>query len=207
MTLHFSQRQEFSCRQLPGLRICMDETAAPMAKTQAKSASDQDLVAAALGAGSEAYAILVERYAVSVTSVAMHIVRDHHLAEDVAQEAFVLGYQKLRSLRVPSLFGRWILKIARHLAIRSLRSVREDVSLDNAADLAIAEPSHMDTDHVLTELMRLPEREQRLLMLRYFNGHSVEEIARITGRPVGTVTKQMSRGYARLRERLAEVMV
>jgi RNA polymerase sigma-70 factor (ECF subfamily) len=178
-----------------------------MAQTHGKSASDHDLVSAAVRADREAFAMLVERYAVPVKSVAMNIVRDHHTAEDVAQETFVLGYKKLSSLRVPSLFGRWISKIARHLALRSLRAVRSDVSLDDAAEVAFAETDPMDTDRLLTELMRLPEREQRLLMLRYFNGHSIEEIARITGRPIGTVTKQMSRGYARLRERLAEVMV
>jgi RNA polymerase sigma-70 factor (ECF subfamily) len=178
-----------------------------MVQSHAKSASDQDLVAAVLRSDRNAFAALIERYAVSVKTVAMNIVRDHHAAEDVAQETFVLGYQKLRSLRVPSLFGRWILKIARHLALRSLRTVRDDVSLDSAADFALPETSHMDTDLLSSELMRLPEREQRLLMLRYFNGHSIEEISRITGRPVGTVTKQMSRGYARLRERLSEIMV
>ena len=51
----------------------------------------------------------------------------------------------------------------------------------------------------------LPEREQRLLMLRHFGGHSIAEIAAMVGRPIGTVTKQISRGYARLRERFAEV--
>ena len=44
--------------------------------------------------------------------------------------------------------------------------------------------------------MGLPERERRLLLLRHFDGHSVAAIAQIVGRPVGTVTKQLSRGYA-----------
>jgi len=54
--------------------------------------------------------------------------------------------------------------------------------------------------------MKLPERSRRLLMLRHFGGHSVADIATICGRPVGTITKQISRGYARLREQLQEVM-
>jgi RNA polymerase sigma factor (sigma-70 family) len=86
-------------------------------------------------------------------------------------------------------------------------SRRKHLCWDTRNCVRCAETSHMDTDHLSSELMRLPEREQRLLMLRYFNGHSIEEISRITGRPVGTVTKQMSRGYARLRERLSEIMV
>jgi RNA polymerase sigma-70 factor (ECF subfamily) len=60
---------------------------------------------------------------------------------------------------------------------------------------------------LLAAVMSLPERERRLLMLRHFGGYSVAEIAHIVGRPVGTVTKQLSRGYARLRERFAKVNV
>jgi RNA polymerase sigma-70 factor (ECF subfamily) len=169
--------------------------------------SDQQLVAATLAGDRNAFAKLVDRYAAAVRTVAFHIVRDHHASEDIAQETFVAAYKRLANLRVPSLFGRWILKIARHQAVRLIRSSRPDVSLDHAADVATSPPTETDTDHLLAEVMRLPEREQRLLMLRYFNGHSVEEIARITNRPVGTVTKQLSRGYARLRERLTEVLV
>ena len=71
------------------------------------------------------------------------------------------------------------------------------------------EDSRLDTDSefLLAALMALPERERRLLMLRHFGGHSVAEIGQIVGRPVGTVTKQLSRGYARLRERFAKVNV
>jgi DNA-directed RNA polymerase specialized sigma24 family protein len=42
-------------------------------------------------------------------------------------------------------------------------------------------------------------------MLRYFDGHSVQAVAQITGRPLGTVTKQLSRAHARLRARLKGV--
>jgi RNA polymerase sigma factor (sigma-70 family) len=53
---------------------------------------------------------------------------------------------------------------------------------------------------LLAAVMRLPERERQLLMLRHFGGHSVADIAEMLGRPVGTVTKQLSRSYGRLRE-------
>jgi RNA polymerase sigma-70 factor, ECF subfamily len=45
----------------------------------------------------------------------------------------------------------------------------------------------------------LPEREAMLIGLRYFDGHSMAEIATISEQPVGTVTKQLSRAIARLR--------
>jgi RNA polymerase sigma-70 factor (ECF subfamily) len=169
--------------------------------------SDEDLVIAARRGNRQAFAQLVQRYSAAVRAVAFHILRDHHASEDAAQEAFIHAYKRLPNLRVPSLFGRWLLKISRHQALVAGRSRRGDVPLDQAVDVAQAIEVGADMDHLLAEVMRLPEREQRLIMLRFFNGCSVEEIARITNRSVGTVTKQLSRGYARLRERLAEVMV
>lgn len=169
--------------------------------------SDQDLVNAVLSGNRNAFAVLVRRYTAAVRAVARHIVRNHHASEDIAQETFVAAYRQLGELRVACLFGRWILQIARHEALRALRANRPGVPLEAAAGIASPAADEADTDYLLAEVMRLPERERRLIMLRYFEGHSVEEIARITSRPPGTVTKQLSRGYARLRQRLAEVLI
>ena len=72
----------------------------------------------------------------------------------------------------------------------------------------MAEPKRPEFDHdsefLLAALMGLPDRERQLLMLRHFGGHSVADIAQMLGWPVGTVTKQLSRGYARLREQFAQ---
>jgi len=58
---------------------------------------------------------------------------------------------------------------------------------------------------LLAAVMRLPERERQVVTLRYFDGHSVQAVAEITGRPLGTVTRQLSRAYARLWERLKDL--
>jgi RNA polymerase sigma-70 factor (ECF subfamily) len=50
----------------------------------------------------------------------------------------------------------------------------------------------------------LPEHERIVIMLRYFENHEVAAVAAILGRPVGTVTKQLSRALGRLRRSLAE---
>jgi RNA polymerase sigma-70 factor (ECF subfamily) len=171
--------------------------------------ADESLVIAARRGDNDAFAALVARYSAAVRAVACHVVRDHHASEDIAQDVFVTAHRRLSALRAPSLFGRWVLQIARHRAVRSVRARQKEVPLDYAAELAC--PSAGDTDSdmepLLKALMRLPERERRLMMLRFFNGNSIEEVARITGRPVGTVTKQLSRGYARLRGHLAEALV
>ncbi|MBN1805002.1 MAG: sigma-70 family RNA polymerase sigma factor [Sedimentisphaerales bacterium] len=53
--------------------------------------------------------------------------------------------------------------------------------------------------------MKLPQQEKRAIMLHHFDRHSVRTIAEMTGRSVGTVTKQLSRAYTRLRKHLLEL--
>jgi RNA polymerase sigma-70 factor (ECF subfamily) len=56
----------------------------------------------------------------------------------------------------------------------------------------------------LAAVVALPEAESQVVMLHYFDGHPVAAVAAILGRPVGTVTKQLSRAYARLRGMLED---
>ncbi|MGA2257966.1 MAG: RNA polymerase sigma factor, partial [Thermoguttaceae bacterium] len=153
-----------------------------------------------------AFATMVDRYQRVARAVAFQAIGDHHAAEDAAQEAFLAAYQKLSSLREGSLFGRWLLTIVRRQAMRIRRARRRDIPLDHAAHVAEAEKNGLDHDaeFLLAALMGLPQRERQLLMLRHFGGHSVTDIAQMVGRPVGTVTKQLSRGYARLREQFTK---
>ena len=55
---------------------------------------------------------------------------------------------------------------------------------------------------VLAAVVKLPEHERRTVMLHYLDGHSVRDVAEITGLAVGTITKQLTRGRERLRRLL-----
>ncbi len=57
---------------------------------------------------------------------------------------------------------------------------------------------------LLDAVMRLPKHERVVIMLRYLDGHSVKTISEMTGRPIGTVTMQLSRAHVRLHEWLKE---
>ena len=65
---------------------------------------------------------------------------------------------------------------------------------------------HLEEDQqaLLAAVMRLPTGEREVVMLRYFDGHTVKDVASIAGRSVGTVTKQLSRAHQHLRIMLEE---
>jgi RNA polymerase sigma-70 factor, ECF subfamily len=168
--------------------------------------SDAELIGAVLGGDRKAFAMLIKRYEPSVRAVAMSVLRDGHLAQDAAQEAFVKAYRNLSALRKAAAFGPWLLRIARRSALDLTHQYRE-VPLPES-DL-VAEP-HLglldeEKEQLLGAVLELHESERQAVMLRYFGGYSIKEIAQITGRSSGTITKQLSRAHRRLRVLLKEV--
>ena len=165
--------------------------------------SDAELVNVIRGGDRSAYAELVRRYERTVRATALGVLDNQHAAEDAAQETFIKAYQKLGSLRDGTRFGPWLMKIARRQAIRLAKQRRPAARTMEA----IAEPADPkqngrlddETEHLLHTVQRLPKHERLVVMLRYFDGRSVHDIARITTRPMGTVTKQLSRAHRRLR--------
>ena len=150
------------------------------------------------------YADLVARYERAVKAAALHVLSNYHDAQDAAQEAFVIAYQRLGELREEAAFGGWLLAIAHHEALRLARRPRP-AALSPA--LAAADRGGRIDDgaeRLLAAVGRLPEQERVVVYLAYFGGHAAVEVAEMTGRPVGTVTKQLSRGRERLREALEE---
>jgi len=169
--------------------------------------SDAELVRTVLDGQRETYSVLVKRHERAVRATAAGVLKDHHAAQDAAQEAFVAAYRKLGRLRRPAAFGPWVLKIARREAIRMAKKRRAFYPLDpqteraeTGSDGQLSEASR----ELLEAVMRLPKHERVAVMLRYFDGHDVNRIAEITARPVGTVTKQLSRARARLRKWIQE---
>jgi RNA polymerase sigma-70 factor, ECF subfamily len=166
--------------------------------------SDAQLVDQVRRGDAEAFGALCRRYERSVLAVALAELRDIHAAEDVVQATLLAGFQRLSTLSHPSKFGPWILQIARRQVVDwtrqrqlSAAAIGEGTRPRQASDQAAID--WIEKEHLLELVDRLPERERVLIGLRFFDGHRVAEIAEITARPVGTVTKQLSRAISRLR--------
>lgn len=162
------------------------------------------------------FAILVARYERAVWATAWKVLRDDHAAADAAQEAFLAAFKHLGEVRDPEHFGLWLLQIARREAIRLARRRSRDPSplLDNDDDSEDEALNHFDTvtslsvqsEDLLATIARLPEHERIVVVMRYLDGLSVGEIATALGRPIGTVTKQISRAIERLKISFKEVI-
>ena len=167
--------------------------------------TDAELVRAVLNGEKQAFAVLVKRYEKPVRAVAMDVLGDHHLAADVSQDAFVKAYEHLAGLRRRQAFGPWLLKITRRCALQLARRRPNEVQIETGVARKIEDCDGRlgeDKQRLLSAIVKLPKSENQVVMLRYFSDTTVNDVAGILGRNVGTVTKQLSRARLRLRRML-----
>ncbi len=181
----------------------MDRAMDPPDRRSTPIESDAALVEAVRRGDLAAFGRLVDRYQRSAHAACWDVLKDSHLAADAVQETFLAAYRAINTLRDPTAFGGWLITIARNRASRVARRVRREAALP----LTLVDPRVVDPPpdpDLLAAIAILPEHERAVVNLRYFEHHDVAEIAAVLGRPVGTVTKQLSRAHDRLRRSLSK---
>jgi RNA polymerase sigma-70 factor (ECF subfamily) len=170
--------------------------------------SDEEL-AKRFGVGDEsALRDAYDRYGRAVFHLATSTLANRADAEDVTQATFVaawLGRETFDPAR-GSLLG-WLLGIARRKVVDRLRVVaRQDRVLDSVRQEPEPVPS-ADPDAVIDrlviadELAQLPDDQRRMLELAFFDDLTHQQIAAVTGVPLGTVKSHIRRGMANLKRR------
>jgi len=167
--------------------------------TDYKKLTDSRLVELAVSGTDGAYAELVERYEKRVIASALFITRSYHAAEDAAQDAFVLAWRHLDSLRDGDKFCPFVCRIAKNCAVNAIRKSREALFEDLPEEAQYLPDT--DEEIVLRQCIdALPEKVRSVMLLHYFEGYSVKEIADATGSPTGTVKWHLSEGRRRIKE-------
>ena len=127
----------------------------------------------------------------------------HRLSvDDVAQEAFVRAFFALKKLRRPELFCHWLLGIADRVA---KEQYRKEARLRNTAQesmVLMPEPASSENHALEGAIDELPGPYREAILLRYYAGLPCKAVAERLGRPLGTVTKMLSRAHAMLGQAL-----
>jgi len=181
---------------------------------------DAVLVAAVLYGQREAFRVLVERESAAVVRACQRVLGDQHEAEDVAQEAFVIAYRSLASWRGEGPFGAWLMRIAVRLAVRAASRRRavpwvqptDDLGGDRYRAVGMGAAVEPEREAIRAEraaaarkaVASLDEPYREVVALRFFGERWLDEIATLTGRPLGTVKTHLRRGLLRLRDSLGE---
>lgn len=179
--------------------------------------SDEELWRQARGGDREAFADIVERYQTLVCSIAYSACGDVVGSEDLAQEAFLVAWERMAELRNPTGLRPWLCGIVRKLAANAARryfrrggSTQTLDVIENRAseehDPAVAAVRREEEMLVQRSLRRLPEAYREPLVLFYREDRSVAEVARWLDLSEDTVRQRLLRGRAMLREELSGVV-
>lgn len=163
--------------------------------------SQSTLVAAAVAGDRDAFGELYRGFSAAVHGTLLARLRPAD-AEDLVQEVFLEGWQKLDQLREPESFGAWICAIARRRATDLVRRTAPIDPLPEELSVAPSAAVDLDARLALEAIQSLAEAYREPLLLRLMGGLSGEEIAQVTGLKPGSVRVNLHRGFRLLRERM-----
>ena len=162
-----------------------------------------------------AFEALVVRYERYVYNLALRVVRDPAEAEDIAQQAFVRAWMGLPQFRRQARFSTWLYRIVTNLCYNRLPHLKKELAVMEMDEEALELPDErqeVEPGLLTAELRRaihhamdgLPESYRLLITLRHLQELSYEEIAQVSGMPLGTVKTGIFRARRMLREALHE---
>ncbi len=153
----------------------------------------------------EDFRVLVERYQRPLFAYMSGRLGDQLAAEEAAQEAFVRAFLSLKKLRKPESFYAWLLGIASRVLKEQFRTLRRREQDCAVAETLAQQNTSSPPEYPLEEaIAALPDSYRQVILLRYYEGLSCQEVGQRLGMPLGTVTKTLSRAYALLRHELQE---
>ncbi|HEY7118684.1 MAG TPA: sigma-70 family RNA polymerase sigma factor [Tepidisphaeraceae bacterium] len=160
--------------------------------------SDQQLVAAANAGDPAAFDALYHRYKKWVVSLATRLTGDPEQAMDVLQETFIYLLSKFPGFRLTSRLTTFLYPAVKNISIGFRRKTLKFMGGDQAFDYMPA-PAPAQPHELTTVIASLPQAQQEVVLMRFVDGLSLEEIAIALKIPLGTVKSRLHNALAALR--------
>ena len=192
-------------------------------RPQAVGISDAIAVERTLAGECDAYRVLVERHSRNVYRLAYRMTGNSHDAEEVVQEAFLRGYQKVRQFAGNANFGTWVYRIAANYAIDRMRQRKREAARREEPGKPMEDGLEADPLARLREPGPSPERlagnvelaakmkealdaltpaERTAIVMRHWDGCAIEEIAAVLKSNSNATKNTVFRAVQKLRRAL-----
>ena len=164
----------------------------------------RQLVERARGGDHDAFAQLARAAVVRLEKAARLILRDPELARDAVQETLIRAWRDLPKLREPDRFEAWLYRLTVNACFEQARKRRRrviEVEFTPTIDLAISDGSaaHADRELVDQVLRRLDDHGRAIVVLHYYLGMPLSDVAVTLGVPIGTVKSRLHRALGEMR--------
>ena len=179
---------------------------------------DRELLRRIVAQDKDALDTLYSRYITPVYSMALHMLKQPPLAEEVTQDVFMNIWLKAASFNADRGQPRsWIMSVAHHRVIDVIRSRRRTYQMtdpegyDTLERLPSGEATvesqvqqNLDRERIMRALADLPENQKQVILLAYFEGYSQSEMAELLSEPLGTIKTRVRLAMQKLRASLKE---
>jgi RNA polymerase sigma-70 factor, ECF subfamily len=187
--------------------------------------SESRLIEACQKGDREAFRMLFETYKNRVWSIALHFSRDEAIARDITQQVFLKLFTCISQFRHDAAFQTWLYRLVVNACLDERRSRSRFISLqlyragddadqrdDEIGEIGMADRDQEDrqmrlelSDVVKAAVRELKPKLRIAILLKYFEGLSYEEMARVLGCSTGTIASRLNRGHKELARRLAHL--
>ena len=152
----------------------------------------------------DAFAELARAAVVRLDQAARLILRDPELAGDAVQEGLIRAWRDLPKLRDPDRFDAWLHRLTVNCCIdqtrrRRRRPIEVELTTLHAPSTSDTSGAFADRDHIDWVLRHLDERERAIVVLHYFLGMPLTDVAATLGIPLGTVKSRLHRALGEMR--------
>jgi|ERR687884_637633 RNA polymerase sigma-70 factor (ECF subfamily) len=194
-------------------------SASPIALNNLAAFADCDLVTWAVAGREDGFEELVRRYQRPIAAYVYRMVCDYDAALDLTQEVFIKVYNSLRRYRSEFKFSTWIYKIAHNSAVDYLRRYgtrpsglvnefdgeQREMPIESRRLSPEQEYAGKERREEIEHVVRgLPAAYRELILLRHSHDMSYDEIALVTGLPLGTVKNRLFRAREAMRQQFVE---
>lgn len=160
--------------------------------------SEEELVIAAQSGDNEAFYKLMSLYSNSLYKIAYSYLESEQEALEAVQETTCRAYVKLKKVKQPQYFKTWATKILINYCIDELKRGKKLVELNTEEQIEDT-TSRVDNLDLEVAINKLDSRYKQVIVLKYFQDMTTEDIANVLERPEGTIKTWLHRGLSSLR--------
>jgi RNA polymerase sigma factor (sigma-70 family) len=161
-----------------------------------------------------AYSFLVDKYKTMAYNISLRILKRPEDAEEVTQDSFVKAYRALRNFKGKAGFSTWLYRIVYNTSISRLRNKQREMAVENTEirnDTVLIDDDSSQIDESLTASLKkavdmLPESEQAMITLYYYDNRSIEDIAKVLSLSPSNVKVRLHRTRKKLYDKVKHSM-
>ena len=156
----------------------------------------------------EAYHELVNKYMRKAYYYALGFVHNEQDALDISQEAFIRAYRKIKNFDPEKKFLPWFFQIIRNLCMDWIKKRKKSSEIPiNGVRILESQDKDREMKEILWKgIDELPIEQKEIIILRYFQGFSYQEISQILNKPIGSIMSSLYYAKKRLKKKIEKYL-